>query len=416
MLRRSLLVLAAASLSLTACGGGDGPSEAAGASAGPGASSAPGDFAAVLAEARGQTVNWNMYGGDDTINAFVNGFVKDRLAALGVTLNQVKVTDTVTVVDTVLAEKQVGKKDGSIDAVWINGENFATGKQADAWFCGYDRGLENAKYVDFDNPAIANDFGLPVEGCESVWQQANSALVYDSAKLGPDDVKSVTSLVAWAKAHPGQLTYPAPPDFTGSMAVRTFLYDTAGGPQALSGAFDEATYAPIATQTFARLNDLAPSLYKKGATYPASQTDVEKLYANGEVAAFLTYGPGGVGEQVTKGVYPRTTREAVFDVGNISNYNFLAIPANSPHKAAAQVLQNVLLDPATQLEFYRVSGTFPAIDLDKVDPAVKAQFDAVQTSPSVLPLAALSERARPELTSAYVTRVEKDWKTDVLQK
>ncbi|MCW2608323.1 MAG: putative secreted protein [Frankiales bacterium] len=409
----SLAALAAASLVLTACGGSDAPSTPA---AGGSSSAAPADFAAVLAEAKGQTVNWHMYGGDDTINTFVNGYVADKLKALGVTLNQVKVTDTVTVVDTILAEKQVGKKDGSVDAVWINGENFATGKQADAWFCGYDRGLENAKYVDFDNPAIANDFGLPVEGCESVWQQANSALVYDSAKLGAGDVKSVSTLFDWVKAHPGQFTYPAPPDFTGSMAVRTFLYDTAGGPEALSGEFDEAKYQPFAEKTFARLNEIAPSLYKKGATYPASQTDVEKLYANGEVAAFLTYGPGGVGEQVEKGVYPKTTREAVFENGNISNYNFLAIPANSPHKAAAQVLQNVLLDPMTQLEFYKVSGTFPAIDLAKVDPAVKAQFDAVQTSESVLPLATLSENAQPELTSGYVTRVEKDWKTDVLQK
>ncbi len=408
-MRRTVTLFALASLALSACGSGSATPSAA-----PSASAA--SFADVLAEAKGQTVNWYMYGGDDTINTFVNGYVADKLKALGVTLNQVKITDTVTAVDKVLAEKQAGKKDGSVDAIWINGENFATGKQADAWYCGYPEKLENAKYVDFTNPAVANDFGLPVDGCESVWQQANSALVYDSAKMTADDVKSVTSLFAWAKAHPGQFTYAAPPDFTGSMAVRTFLYDTIGGPSSLAGPFDEAKYEDAANKLWKRLNDVAPSLYKKGATYPAAGADVEKLFANGEVAAYLTYGPGGVGDQVKKGVYPKSTREAVFDVGNISNYNFLTIPANSPHKAGAQVLQNVLLDPQTQLEFYKVSGTFPAIDLSKVNPDVKAQFDAVSTSESVLPLAELSRNAQPELTSTYVTTIEKGWKTNVLQK
>jgi len=340
----------------------------------------------------------------------------DKLAALGVTLNQVKITDTVTAVDKVLAEKQAGKTEGSVDAIWINGENFATGKQANAWYCGYDKKLKNAKYVDFSNPAVANDFGLPVDGCESVWQQANSALVYDSTKLTAADVKSVTSLFAWSKAHPGKFTYPAPPDFTGSMAVRSFFYDTNGGPGGFSGAFNAGTYTPAAQKLWKRLNDLAPSLYKKGSTYPAGEPDVEKLFANGEVAAFLTYGPGAVGASVKKGVFPKSTKEAVLDIGNISNYNFLSIPANSPHKEGAQVLQNVLLDPATQLEFYKTSGTFPAVDLAKVSPEMRAAFAAVNTSPSVLPLAELSKHAPPELTSKYVTTIEKDWKTNVQQK
>lgn len=411
MRRRILAAATLTALGLTACASGSSKIAAPAAT-----DPATGGFESVLAEAKGQTVNWYMYGGDETINGFVNGYVATKLKALGVTLNQVKITDTVTAVDKVLAEKQAGKKEGSVDAIWINGENFATGKQADAWYCGYDRRLPNAKFVDFDNPAVANDFGLPVDGCESVWQQANSALVYDSAKLTAADVKSVSSLFAWAKANPGQFTYPAPPDFTGSMAVRTFFYDTNGGPGGFSGAFDEAKYTPAAMKLWQRLNDLKPSLYKKGTTYPAGQPDVEKLYANGEIAAFLTYGPGAVGEQVTKGVYPKTTREAVFDIGNISNYNFVSIPANSPHKAGAQVLQNVLLDPDTQLEFYKLSGTFPALDLTTLSPEQQAAFAAVSTSPSVLPLKELSANAQPELTSKYVTSIEKDWKTNVLQK
>ena len=420
-MRRPRTALSAAALvlglALAGCGGSSG-GDAPTADLSPGLTGSDlSSWDAVLAAAKGQTVNWYMYGGDDTLNGFVNGRVATELKKYDVTLNQVKITDTVDAVNKALGEKQAGRADGSVDAIWINGENFATGKQADLWYCGWDKVLPNSQYVDFTNPAVANDFGTPVEGCEGVWQQASSALVYDSAKLSTADVASVDSLFAWSAAHKGQFTYPAPPDFTGSMAVRTFLYDTAGtAASALQGAFDEAAYASVATKTWARLGALEPSLWRGGKTYPTGQSDVEKLYADGEVAAFLTYGPGAVGDQVAKGVYPATTREAVLSVGNISNYNFLSIPDNAAHKAAAMVLVNVLQDPSVQLELYTRTGTFPGVDLATAPADVQSAFAAVPRNPAVLTLAELTAHSLPELQSAYVNRIEKDWKAEVLQK
>jgi len=375
-------------------------------------------FDATAAEARGQTVNWYMYGGSDSINAFVDGFVATTLKdKYGVTLNQVKVTDTVDAVNKVLGEKQAGKTtDGSVDAIWINGENFATGKQADLWECGYVKGLPSAKNVDFTNPNIVSDFGLAVDGCESPWQQANSALVYDSAKLSAADVGSLSSLFAWAKAHPGQFTYPAPPDFTGSMVVRTAFYDTNGGPAPFLGKFDAAKYDPAAAKTWARLNDLKPALWMQGTTYPEAQTEVSKLYADGTIAAFLTYGPGLVGKEVDKGTFPATTREAVFSSGNIGNISNIGVLKNAAHKAAGKVLAEVLLSPESQLEFYKTVGALPAISIDKAGPDFKQKFDTVALSPSVLPFAALTKGALPELEKPYVVKIEGDWKTNVLQK
>jgi putative spermidine/putrescine transport system substrate-binding protein len=114
-------VLAAAALMLTAC------TSQSSTTAGQRVDS--GDWDSVLAQADGQTVNWYMYGGDDTLNGFIAGYVADRLAELGVTLNQVRVTDTADAVNKVLGEKQAGRSSGgSVDAIWINGENFATGR------------------------------------------------------------------------------------------------------------------------------------------------------------------------------------------------------------------------------------------------------------------------------------------------
>lgn len=374
-------------------------------------------WSSVLAQAKGQTVNWYMYGGDDTLNTFVTGYVADRLSALGVKLNQVKITDTSDAVNKVLGEVQAGRKtDGSVDAIWVNGENFATGVQAKLWFCGWDKKLPNSRFVDFADPAVSSDFGVPIDGCEAVWQQADSALVYDSAELQPSDVASVSSLLAWAKKNPGRFTYPALPDFTGSMAVRTILYDTIGGPSALAGPFEEARYSAATDKLWPRLNAAAASLWRGGATYPQTQDAVEKLYGDGEISTFFSYGPGAVADKVKKGLYPASTREAVLSGGNIGNRSFLAIPGNAANQAAAMVLANELQDPQTQLALFAAEGIYPAIDLTRTSAAVQAQFAAVPRSPSVLPLSDLTANVQPELAAAYITGIEKDWKTKVLQK
>ncbi len=407
--RRLALLLVACVVAVSGCGTTS--------PAGPARPAPAGDWAAVLAQARGQSVNWYMYGGDDTLNAFVAGPVAQRLRSLGVTLNQVRVADTADAVNTVLGERAAGRTSGgSVDAIWVNGENFATGVQAGLWYCGWAASLPNSRYVDLADPGVANDFGVPVDGCEAAWQRADSALVYDSAALGPADVASVSALFAWATAHPGRFTYPAPPDFTGSMAVRTVLYDTLGGPSTLAGPFDEARYHEAAQRLWPRLTGVAPALWRGGTTYPQSQDAVEKLYADGEISAFFTYGPGAVADKVHKGLFPASTREAVLSVGNIANASFVAIPANAAHRAAALVLANVLQDPDIQLALYRAQGVYPAIDLTRTSPAIRAAFAAVPVDPSVLPLAELTRHSVPELAGGYVTRIEKDWTANVLRR
>jgi putative spermidine/putrescine transport system substrate-binding protein len=360
------------------------------------------DWPAVLTAARGSTLDWYMYTGDEAVNAVVQGYVAPRLAEeFGVTLNVVPVADTADAVNKVLAERQAGRAgSGTVDAIWINGENFATGRQADLWACGYPEALPNARFVDLTAPALATDFGTPVDGCEAAWQQANSALVYDSAALTPADVASLTALSDWARANPGRFTYPAPPDFTGSMAVRTFLYDT---------GLDQAAL-------WTRLDALEPALWRGGETYPTSQDAVEQLYATGEISAFLTYGPGTVAAKVADGVFPATTRTTVPDVGNIANTSFLAIPADAADRPAAMVLANLLQDPLTQLRFYADGGIYPVLDLDRVPADVRAGFAAVDLGPSVLPLTELTARVLPELDAGLAAEVDDGWTAEVLQR
>ena len=51
------------------------------------------EWADILAEARGQTVEFHMWSGSDSINAWVDGWLADRLLKFyGVTLTRVAVT------------------------------------------------------------------------------------------------------------------------------------------------------------------------------------------------------------------------------------------------------------------------------------------------------------------------------------
>ncbi len=406
-----LTPLLVASFVLAACGDDDGATPA----GGPAAS----DWDAVLAEADGQTVNWYMYGGDDVLNTFIADEVATRMADLGVTLNQVRIDDTAEAVNKVFGEQQAGRDDdGTVDAIWINGENFATGVQADLWRCEWAGDLPNAEFVDSDSSAITTDFGIPVNGCESPWQQANSALVYDSTDLDESDVASIDALLDWAEANPGRFTYPAPPDFTGSMAIRSILYGLIDGPGPLvqEGDLSADEYAAASGVLFERLNAVAPSLWKQGRTYPQSQDEIEKLYSDGEISAYFTYGPGAVAQKVADGLYPDTTREAVLESGNISNVSFVAVPDNAAHQAGALVLANTLLDPEVQLALFESNGIYPAIDVARTSADLQSAFAQVQVSESVLSLEELTANAQPEIASAFIGQLEKDWIAQVLQK
>ena len=104
----------------------------------------------VVALAKGGEVNWFLWGGSDNINQYVSeyigGVLKDNY---DITLNRVGLSDTVEAVNIVLGEKETGVMDkGSVDMIWINGENFRTMKQGGLAYCGYMDVLPNNKLVE----------------------------------------------------------------------------------------------------------------------------------------------------------------------------------------------------------------------------------------------------------------------------
>lgn len=370
----------------------------------------------IVEEARGGTVNWFMWGGADNINAYVSDYVAGVLKRdHDITLNRVPITDAAEIVNLILTEKEAGVTDtGSVDLIWINGENFRSMKQGDLAFCGYTDILPNNALVNWDNPAIANDFGVPVDGCEVPWNTVQFAFAHDSATL-PEPPRDMAGLIDWIKANPGQFTYPAPPDFTGSVFVRHVFYHAAGGPDALLGPFDQAKFDEVAPKAWAILNEIEPFLWRAGATYPTTVTQLNELFANGEVAFTFNYDPSQFGIAVQAGIYPETVRSYGLEDGTIGNTNYTLIPFNSPNKAAAMVAQNVLLSGEAQLEKAKteVWGAAPAIEISRTSPEVQAGFAAVEGHPSVVSAEDLAKAALPELQADWLIAIEAGWKANV---
>ena len=376
------------------------------------------DWDAIVEMAKGGQVNWFLWGGADNINQYVSdyvgGILKDQY---GITLNRVGLTDTAEAVNIVLGEKEAGVTDkGSVDMIWINGENFRTMKQGGLAWCGYTETLPNNALVNWNNPAIANDFGMPVDGCEVPWSRAQFAFAHDSATL-PNPPKSIPELIDWIKANPSQFTYPAPPDFTGAVFVRHVFYYAAGGVDNLLGEFDQAKYDAAAAKTWAILNEIEPFLWREGATYPTSITQLNELFANKEVALVFNYEPAQFGLAVQAGTYPETVMSYGLTDGTVGNTNYTIIPFNSPNKAAALVLQNVLLSGEVQLEkaLPDVWGASPGIEVDRTSAEVQAAFAAIPRHPSVVGADELAKNALPELQASWISAIEQGWIANVGQ-
>ena len=368
----------------------------------------------VVSTARGQTVDWFMWGGSPAANAYVNGYVATRVKELyQITLRQVPVKDIAEIVGKLVVEKQAGKNDsGQADLMWINGENFRTAKRHGLLYGPFAQQLPNLKWVDGTRPSVTHDFGEPVEGMESPWGSAQVVFHYDTRRMA-DPPRTMGEFIAWIKSHPGRFTYPAPPDFTGSVFVRHIFYHLAGGRQPA----DEARFAKFEAQTYQLLKELAPSLWRQGQTYPESPIRLAHLFADGEVDFAFSYHPAEASRLIQDGLYPDTVRSFVFEEGTIANTHFVAIPFNATDRAGAMVVADFLLSPEAQLKKADLNfwGDFPAIDISRLDAEWQARFARLPRGAATLPDGLLQDHQLPELPSEHLIRLEQGWERNVLK-
>jgi putative spermidine/putrescine transport system substrate-binding protein len=373
----------------------------------------------IQREARGQTVTWWMWAGDEGVNRYVDQWVAPRVKELhGITLKRVPIKDTVEGVQKVIGEKQAGKvSGGSVDLNWISGENLFTMKQGGLLFGGYREKLPNAKYVNWDEPIVKYDRAVPVDGAAIPWGRYQYVFAFDSAKV-TSPPRSLPALAEWVKANPGKFTYPAPPDFTGTNFLLQVMYETTGGYESWLGEFNEAVFREKSAPIWKYLNDIKPYLWRKGETYPETVATLDQLYGNGEVLYSMSMYYSVPARNVAKGLYPKTTRTSVLDSGTVSAAHFIGIPFNAPSKAGAMVLVNFLISPEAQYQkaLPDVWGIGTILDLNRVPPDWQAKFRDIPRGEATLDPVTLNNHKAPAVHAKYVPAIEKAWRENVLLK
>lgn len=375
----------------------------------------PAKWDAVLAEAKGETVYFNAWGGAENINAYLEWAGAELQKRYGVTLKQVKLDDTANAVATVVAEKAAGKtQGGSVDLIWINGENFASMKTQNLLLGGdWAEKLPNWRYVDVaDKPTVRTDFTVPTEGQESPWGMAKLVFFHDTAKTPAAEMpRSAAELLAWAEKHPGRFTYPQPPDFTGSSFLKQTLIELTPDPSVLSKPVEEAAFAQSTAPLFAYLDKLHPSLWRAGKQFPQNYPAMKQLLTDGEVDITFAFNPSEASSAIQAGELPDTVRSFVFPKGTLANTHFVAIPFNANAKAGALVTADFLLSPEAQAHKQdpKVWGDPTVLAVDKLEQADKTRFAALDLGLATLKPDELGP-ALDEPHPSWMERLEAEWK------
>ena len=370
----------------------------------------------ILEAAKGTTVTFYGWGGDENRNNWLNTTVADYVKEnYDVTLEVVGMN-----IDAILTklsgEKQAGLASGSIDMIWINGENFYSAKDNGLLYGPFTEKLPNmANYIDLEDPETLNDFCMPIEGYEAPYAKAQMVMYADTA-VTPDLPASAEELLAFCQKYPGKVTYPALPDFTGSAFVRNLIYEICGWEQFQTMEADYDTVKAAIEPALEYLRTLNPYLWNEGKTFPDSSTTVDAMFADGELVMNMSYGPFSVATGIAEGTYTETTQTFVFDKGTIGNTNYMAIAANSPNKAGAMVVINAIISGDIQLTQYAQLRELPVVATEKLNDAEKAAFDAVDLGQGVLSQAELLAHRLPEMPASLVPIIEQIWLNEVVGK
>jgi putative thiamine transport system substrate-binding protein len=375
----------------------------------PWAARAAGAWADTERAARGQTVYFNAWAGSEQINAYLQWVAAQLQRDFGVKLQHVKISDAADVVKRVRAEKQAGRQDtqGTVDLVWINGENFAAMKRDALLSAPFARSLPNFQWVDTaGKPTTLVDFSVPTDGLEAPWGMAQLTFFADRQRLAKPP-QSMAELLALARLQPGRISYPRPPNFHGTTFVKQALLELAPDVAALSQALTPAALQTQTAPLWRFLDALHPVLWRGGKQFPSNSGAVLQMMADGELLLALTFNPNEAANEIAAKRLPATVQSWQFAKGTIGNTHFVAIPYNAPSKAGAQVVANFLLSPAAQAHKADIDiwGDPTVLDVGRLPAADRARFQTAlrpgqltQSAPVLL-----------EPHASWVDALEKEW-------
>ncbi len=365
----------------------------------------------TLQQAKGQTVYFNAWGGAESINDYILWAANETKKRYGVEVKHVKVTDIGEVVSRILAEKSANRtNDGSVDLVWINGENFRAMKEQGLLAKPYTQMLPNYTLVDTENkPTTLYDFTTPVDNMEAPWGMAQLVFMYDSENISspPQDM---ATLLKVATQNKGRFTYPAPPNFHGTTFIKQALIELIEDAEILSKPVDEDLFAEHTAPLWSYLDKLHPFMWRSGKTFTTNASEMKQLLNDSEIFISLTFNPNEASNAIAKDELPKSVRSYVHKDGTIGNSHFVAVVFNSSAKEGAMVFANFLMSAEAQARKSdpAIWGDPTVLATHKLSDTDKALFSKIPKGVATLSAEDLS-KVLPEPHPSWVAALEKEW-------
>lgn len=162
--------------------------------------------------------------------------------------------------------------------------------------------------------------------------------------------RSFVQWLAFAEANPGRLTYvfPDATDFIGTRFIKQAFLDLAPSPGYFYGPFNQTRYDEYAPLLWKMFNDVKPSLWNNGTIMPDTAADLDYLFGNDLTDFTVTNDVTGAQTGIDEGRYPPNAKAFIWHTSSIGDFNYVAIPGNSPNVPAALALANLILSPDRQ--------------------------------------------------------------------
>lgn len=390
------------------------------------------DWAEVAEVAKSEgAVEFYHWGGSEALNSWLELAARPAIEQHGIRVS-FRRGDTRDVVDLILAELASGKGpgQGSVDVVWINGENFRTLRDADALFGAFADRLEASRHFAFDpsDPASSvnlHDFGTPTDLMEMPWASFQFTVRTDTARVDPASIpRTFERFESWVTAHPGRFTYVAPPHYIGSTFLHSVLYETNPDGTGYEPFLRDRSQLDLEELTrlirpgYDYLRRIEPFLLggsgavgERGSPiYPATATALQARFVGGEVDFDMEFGVYDVDRDIRSGFYPETVRNIILpERGMIRDMSFLAIPANAPNPAAALVTINALSTPESHLSKLVEIGFAPAVDLRTLSSQQREAFDEAAPDLQGVTAEELAANEAPGLNADLVDLLDAVW-------
>ncbi|WP_068082996.1 ABC transporter substrate-binding protein [Polycladidibacter stylochi] len=374
-----------------------------------------------------QQVNFYYWGGSIPINLWIDQNVTNDLKALGIKLNARRLSTTKEAIDLIVAEMAAGRSygQGSIDLLWVNGENFYTLKKQNALWGPFADKLPNSKNYDWLSDSITAhlnlyDFGTATNMQELPWSGEQFICAADRQYLPESKTPhTFAELKEYLINSPGKFTYVKPPHYLGNTFVQSVIYaknptGTGAIPfQKPITSYTPKQFADLIKPAFTYLQEIEPFLLqasKGNPHYPGTEAALDQLFQNGEVHINCKFGIYAVHNGFITGQYPEKARIFVFPKGlMIKNKSYLVIPKTAPHPASALVAANYFASIAAQSKMVAKAAMPNGIDLAMLNTNEREILQQAAPPLHGLTHEQLSENAAPDMNASLVNIIKTVW-------